>query len=488
VWRTYAVAVVMAVLVAACGSAAGSTATDAATTADTPTTETATTADTPTTETATTADTTTTSDTASTTDPATTSDATPISPEVSNAEVEAVVQAFLVEQTSANAEAAVAAIAANGNKRWVPWLLDFLRINVSSLLSITIGETLEAITGEPSESRIPDMISFGSWAQSQRLDGGDGYREFKSTLYERIDPAFGPLLTSVDSQLEVAGIQWGGVPIGGIPELNDPARVPASEATWMFDDEIIIGVVSNGQAVAYPLRILARHELANDTVGGDDLAVVYCTLCRSALVFERLVNGQTLNFLTSGLLLNSNKIMYDIETGTLWHHLRGIGIGGELSGTTLALRSVNHMRWSDWVAENPDTEVLRLPEPIFFDDPERPPISYDYTPGEAYRSYYENPDVWFPVLDTPATFSLKTEVVGIRHNGDAVAFDVAAFNAGGASAEIDVGGTTFAVEPTGAGVRVFDPDGERVITEQSFWFAWYANNPDTRSWPDESGN
>jgi hypothetical protein len=402
-------------------------------------------------------------------------------PTVSDAEVEVVITSFLEARTSDNAALVVEAIAGNLSDRWVPWLLDLLRVNVSSRVSSSISEQLEAITGIESEKRIPDMSNYGSWAQSRAIDGGAGYRVYKSALYERIDPAFGPLLTSVENQVELAGIQWGGAPLGGIPELNDPDRVKASDADWMVDDEIVLGVVVNGESVAYPLRILARHEIANDTVGGDDLAIVYCTLCRSALVFERQVGNQTLSFLTSGLLLNSNKIMYDVETGTLWHHLRGLGIGGPLIGTELQLRSVNHMRWSDWVAENPDTDVLTLPEPFFFDDPERPPISYDYTPGEAYQSYYDDEDLWFPVLDTPDDFSLKTEVVGIRRGGDAVAFNVVAFNEIGEVQELEVGGDRLTIEPTGVGVRVFDQAGERLITEQSFWFAWFANNPETRT-------
>jgi len=400
---------------------------------------------------------------------------------VSDDQVRAAADAFVAERSSTNAIALVAAIDGNRDERWAPWLLDLLRVNVSLQVSNSISETLQAITSIEAQERIPDMIAYGAWSQARKLDGGEGYVEFKAALYERIDPDFGPLLRSVDNQLEVAAIQWGGVPLGGIPELNDPPRVPAAEADWMVDDEIVLGVVANGQAVAYPLRILARHELANDTIAGDRLAVVYCTLCRSALIFERDVNGQTLDFLTSGLLLNSNKIMYDPQTGTLWHHLRGIGIGGELLGTELTLRSVNHQRWRDWVAENPNTEVLELPKPIFFDDPERPPISYDYTPGQAYQSYYDSPNVWFPVLDTPDSFSLKTEVVGISRNGDSVAFDVGAFNQIGDTQLIEVGGETLTVEPTGAGVRVFDDTGERIITEQSFWFAWFANHPETRA-------
>ena len=142
------------------------------------------------------------------------------------------------------------------------------------------------------------------------------------------------------------------------------------------------------------------------------------------------------------------------------------------------------MRWSDWVAENPHTEVLELPGPIFFDDPERPPIAYDYTPGEAYASYYDNPDVWFPVIDTPDVWPLKTEVIGIAFGDDAVAFSVEGLNDAGETLVIEVGGAEFTVEPTGVGARVFDADGERVVVEQSFWFAWFANHPDTRTLTD----
>lgn len=400
---------------------------------------------------------------------------------VATASVEAAVAIFLESPSSANSALAVAAMRESGSEQWVPWLIDLLRLNVSSRVSEEIGETLAEITGIPSDERIPNMIAYGSWSSTRQLDGGPGYRAYKVALYERIDAQFGPLLESVVDQTELAAIQWGGVPVGGIPELNNPERAPASQAEWMVDDEVVLGVIENGEAVAYPLRIMARHELANDVVGGEPVSIVYCTLCRSAIVFESDVEGRTLQFLTSGLLSNSNKIMLDVETNTLWSHLRGTGIGGELVDVELTRRSVNHMRWSDWIAEYPTSEVLRLPQPIFFDDPERPPIAYDYTPGEAYASYYDNPDVWFPIIDTPDTFALKDEVVGIEVDGDSLAVPVAALNESGVALEAEVGGESFRFEPTGVGVLVLDAQGERVISEQSFWFAWFANHPETRT-------
>ena len=403
------------------------------------------------------------------------------SPEEQTAAIEEAAAALLESPSSDTSLGFVDVVADSSDERWVPWLLDLLRLDTSLRVGNAIGATLEDITGLATTTRVADLNTYGSWAQTRALDGGPGYRDFKVQLHARIDPQFGPLLASVEDPAEFARIQWGGVPVGGIPELNDPERVPAADADWMDDGDIVLGVLINDQAVAYPLKILARHELANDVVAGEPIAVVYCTLCRSALVFDREVDGQVVRFLTSGLLANSNKIMVDVETNTLWSHLRGVGIGGPHIGTKLEIRTVNHMRWSDWVAENPDTEVLTLPQPIFFDDPERPAIGYDYTEGSAYASYYDNPDVWFPVIDTPDTWPLKTDVVGIAIGDDSVAFSLEEFNDGGQPMTIEVGGQALTVEPTGVGVRVFDEAGERVNVEQSFWFAWFANHPETRT-------
>lgn len=393
----------------------------------------------------------------------------------------AAADALVSDWSSANAQALVDAVAADPDERWVPWLVDLLRLDPSSSTSQSITETLASITGVPSESRVPDMTSYGSWSMNRGLDGGPGYRDFKIALYERIDPEFGPLAASVDDQRVLAGIQWGGVRVGGIPELNSPERVTAAAAGFMADQEVVLGINIDGEALAYPLRVLARHELANDTVAGLGISIVYCTLCRSATVFERRVEGRALNFITSGLLSNSNKIMLDRETRTLWNHLGGIGIGGPLSGVELERLPVTHMRWGDWVTEHPNTQVVALPSPIFFDDPERPPIAYDYTPGEAYRAYYENPDVWFPILDTPDVWPIKTEVLGIAIDDDALAISVEELNTAGSPITVEVAGRQLTIEPTGVGGRVIDERGEIVQADQLFWFAWYSRYPLTRT-------
>ncbi len=393
--------------------------------------------------------------------------------------VVAAAMSFLAADDGSDASDLVELIAADGDRRWAPWLIDLLRLSGNSLLDVRIGEVLETMTGLPSRARVLDLVAYGGWAQTLGLDGGAGYREFKAGTYARIDDRFGDLLRSVVDQGELAAIQFGGVPLGGIPELNSPAKLAAAEATWMTGDEAVLGVEVGGETVAYPLRILSHHELVNDTVGGRDIAVVYCTLCKSALVFDSTSTGQVLHFQTSGLLINSNKIMYDLETGSLWRHLQGRSIAGPMAGSVLETLPVVLVEWSSWVDTHPETTVIDLPEPIFFEEVERPPIAYDYRPGAAYRSYYDNPDLWFPVVDTPDTFDLKTEVVGIENNGQSLAIERAAITT---TIEVEVGGSRFVVTPTGPGVRVTDNTGGEVVAEQSFWFAWHAEHPETGIW------
>lgn len=390
---------------------------------------------------------------------------------------------FVADRNSSNAGSFVEAAGADGNERWVPWLLDLMRLGLSSALSKDISDTLALISGiDSTGNRIPDQNQYGSWARTEQIDGGADYQWFKASLYGSIDDEFAPLIESVRDPQIAAAIQWGGVPRGGIPELNDQVRVAAAQADWMVDDEVVFGVTVNDESVAYPLRILANHELANDTVGGVPISVVYCTLCQSLIVYDREVAGQVLSFETSGLLIDSNKIMVDRETNTIWHHLSGDAIGGELFGRELTKRSSRVTTWSTWRAEHPETETLTLPSPIFFDDPERPPIAYDYTPGVAYASYYDSDDVWFPIIDTPTdVFEIKQPVVGIEVGDESLAVPLAAVLAGDVT-EVIVAGQRFTIESTAAGAIVRDESGTDIIAEQSFWFAWYANHPETATW------
>lgn len=418
------------------------------------------------------------------------------------------------QQNSTLASNIASDMAIDGDRRWGPWLLDLLRLGPSNISDENVAGALAEISGvERPESRFitDDYRVYGQWVYDQAVDPGEGYREWKLALYAPIDDDYDELLSSVSDELLLTRIQWGGVARGGIPELNDPERVAAEVADWMVDDEIVFGTEIDGIAVAYPFRILGHHELANDSIGETPVSLVFCTLCRTALLFDRRVEDEVLDFETSGLLVNSNKIMVDRQTNTIWSHLEAVGLGGRFEGVELDQFPVETTTWGAWLDDHPDTEVLAIPDPIFSDNPEQPAVAYDYEPDSAYRFYYDNPEVWFPILDTPTTdIALKDEVIGLDGGDATLAVAVDALVDEGPRV-FGVGDRLVLLVPTSsAGARAYDAagtdlvdgdspvttstDGEqalladgselpRLVVDQGLWFAWFGNNPKTDWWP-----
>lgn len=398
---------------------------------------------------------------------------------------------------------------ATGDTAFAPHLVDLLRFGTTDDLAVRAGEALEALTGiERPDDHGDAYVAYGTWLDTNAVRPADGYLEWKRRLLGDIDAEFEELLAQVDDPLLAARLQWGGVLVGGIPELHDPGVLAASDATFMTEDEVVFGAEVGGKARAYPLRILGHHELANDHLGGAPVVMSFCTLCRAAIMFDRRVEGEVLTFRTSGLLLRSNKVMLDTETGTLWEQLTGRALAGELLGHTLERHLVTTTDWADWANEHPGTDVLDIPDPDLPSD-DRPFVGgYSYQPGDAYRGYYSSDELWFPGLDTPDVLPRKAEVLTIEADGDALAISVEALQQEGPVVLDHAGGWVVAV-PTSVGGRIYrgegprpadtagisgvQEDGRRVMPDgrrlqradhsQAFWFAWYAREPETRVWP-----
>ena len=153
----------------------------------------------------------------------------------------------------------------------------------------------------------------------------------------------------------------GGPPPDGIPAIDRPKFVSTKEAdAWLSPQEPVLAVHVSGDARAYPLRILIWHEIVNDRVGGRDLAVTYCPLCNSGLVFDRVIEGTTYDFGTSGMLYKSDLVMYDRQTHSLWAQMEGRAIVGKLAGTRLPLLPANTIAYADFKATYPGGKVLSL--------------------------------------------------------------------------------------------------------------------------------
>lgn len=261
-----------------------------------------------------------------------------------------------------------------------------------------------------------------------------------------------------------------------IPSLAAPQRQPLGAMRLLTEDDRVIGVSLGGETVAYPLRLLDRHECINDVVGGVPIAVTYCPLCDSVAVFDRRVGGETLEFGISGRLYNSNVLLYDRrpgETGeSLWSQLQGRAVTGPLAGTALTALPFALASWADWRRDHPDSEVVAFPDP--------PRGNYRMPAYRAYRA--SETALLFPVRPLDDRLPRRERVVGLAASGEAIAVPLAALPDGETRVPVGGGEATLVWETDTGTLRVVSlPEG--VDAFHTFWFAWAAMHPDTAIWP-----
>lgn len=163
-----------------------------------------------------------------------------------------------------------------------------------------------------------------------------------------------------------------------IPPLDDPQFETTDQAAeWLDEREPVAVLEMGGEARAYPLRILTWHEIVNDQVGETPVAVTFCPLCNSAVGFDRRVGGQTLRFGTSGLLRNSDLVMWDRQTESLWQQITGEAIVGQLTGTRLAFIPTPIVPWQEFRRRFPEGMVLSRQTGFERDYGTNPYVGYD---------------------------------------------------------------------------------------------------------------
>lgn len=143
-----------------------------------------------------------------------------------------------------------------------------------------------------------------------------------------------------------------------IPPIDDPSFNSVSETDWLTDQDPGLAVEIDGLARFYPLGVLTRHEIVNDVFGDVPVAVTYCPLCNTGIVFDRRFDGQVLRLGVSGLLRNSDLVMWDNITQTLWQQITGEAIVGEHAGEQLTPIGSGIVRWADFASTYPDGEAL----------------------------------------------------------------------------------------------------------------------------------
>jgi hypothetical protein len=204
----------------------------------------------------------------------------------------------------------------------------------------------------------------------------------------------------------------GGPPPDGIPSIDSPKFTTVDQAEgFMSDNDLILGVNINGDVKGYPLQIMVWHEIVNDNVGGTPIAVTYCPLCFTNQVFNRTVGGEILEFGTSGKLYNSNLVMYDRNSNSLWSQAMAQGIVGKFAGANLDRVPFDLAYWKDWKNIYPNSKILSK------DTGNIRPYGAD-----PYGDYYTNSDILFPVPNKDDRLGLKEIIIGVEALGDYKAY------------------------------------------------------------------
>jgi hypothetical protein len=253
----------------------------------------------------------------------------------------------------------------------------------------------------------PYLRGWREWMWTLPYEPHPDYAEFKGIVYAAIDPRMQRFFQAgVNSRIRLDEIDWGGVTVNGIPPLYYPKTLSAGEATFLRDNHVVFGVVVNGEARAYPKRILAWHEMALDRLGGAEITVVYCTLCGTVIPYDSIAAGKRIRFGTSGLLYRSNKLMFDEETMSLWNTIDGTPVVGPLaeSGLQLTSHPAVTTTWGEWRVGHPNTTVLSLDTGH----------KRDYGEGAAYRDYFSHDRLYFQVSQSDRRLKNKAEVLVMR--------------------------------------------------------------------------
>ncbi|MBI2314457.1 DUF3179 domain-containing protein [Candidatus Daviesbacteria bacterium] len=261
-----------------------------------------------------------------------------------------------------------------------------------------------------------------------------------------------------------------------IPAIDNPKFISASEAerlNQIEDNDVVFAISHKGINRAYPQRILNWHEIVNDTVSGDPLLITFCPLCGTAIGFERVLeqNGQAVvtTFGVSGKLVNSNLVMYDRRTETLWQQLGGEAIVGQLVGQKLKPFPVDTVLWKDWKKLHPDTQVLS----------QDTGHSRDYS-VYPYGSYEQDRDIYFPAEgEDDDRLHPKEMVWGIEISGKFKAYSDKKLAKVG-KLEDNLNGVKLEITRNKEGQVSFTKEnGERIIPDRSMWFAWVSFHPET---------
>ena len=378
-----------------------------------------------------------------------------------------------------------------GDTRTLWIMADLLGFPIDGNVTATdVISAFEALSGTEISGEASPGTSAANHLIAWDIPAFPGYLLVKRALFTTLYPEWVPFF-SIDADVDWRHVRWGGVGIddrllgnsdrcdrGCIPALDDPAVTVAADGDWYPDDALVFGIEVNGEFRAYPKNMMETHEMVNDTLGGRRIAVPYCTLCGSAQAYltdelpTGTLPGNELPIMrTSGLLIRSNKMMFELRTRSLVDTFLGVGTSGPLQGQQFEQISVATSTWAAWHEAHPDTTILAQDGGIgrvYSDDPLR---------GR------DDAGPIFPIGAADDRLPAQEPILGIETgDGQIVAVHVAIARAtlqNGGSIAID----DLSIELAGDGVRAVRSDGSDSGGHQAFWFAWSQFQPSTTVWP-----
>ena len=270
-----------------------------------------------------------------------------------------------------------------------------------------------------------------------------------------------------NASIPVEEILSGGPAKDGIPAIDTPRFVGAHEAGFLSDDDRVIGIALHDRAKAYPIAIMNWHEIVNDQIGPQPIVVSYCPLCGTGMIFAA---PDRLDFGVSGLLYNSDVLLYDRQSESLWSQIKMEAVAGSRLGQKLELLPASHTTWAEWRARHPHTQVLSEQTGARRD--------YDRNP---YAGYSTSRDLFFPVSSRDKRYHPKEQVIGVKIGEQAWVWPFAELARSSGVVKDEVAGQKVVVrfnsEARSGGV--FLEDGKEIPSTTAYWFAWISFYPDS---------
>ncbi|WP_439576545.1 DUF3179 domain-containing protein [Elioraea sp.] len=275
--------------------------------------------------------------------------------------------------------------------------------------------------------------------------------------------------------VDLAEIRSGGPPRDGIPSIDSPSFLPVRAITDLDAQEPVLSLVVNGDARAYPLRVLIWHEIVNDVVGEVPVAVTYCPLCNTAIVFDRRLDGMLLDFGTTGKLRHSDLVMYDRQTESWWQQYGGAAIVGRLAGRRLAILPARLESLERFRDRAPQGRVLVPPSPALRPYGTNPYAGYDSAPRPFLFGGEEPPEGVPPMMYVVAVGKTGWTLPLLRRAGEVRDGDLLIRWIPGKRSALDTRAIARGRELGNVVVQRGNEDVHHVVT---FAFAFFAFEPD----------